>query len=122
MFQIGLDSERLKALTVEDGKLLSDHVALLIGSVGENVSLRRAYCFQGGEGVTVAGYTHPAPQHAHKTLYGKYGALVAFRKELSSNNDEESAVKIPTDQIGRLLCQHIIGKTLYKCHFKYVII
>ncbi|XP_069698470.1 elongation factor Ts, mitochondrial [Periplaneta americana] len=107
--KIGLDSERLRTLSGEDGKPLSDHVALLIGNVGENVALRRAYCFQAHEGVLVAGYTHPAPLNTNnKTLYGKYGALVAFRKA-AQGTEQETPDKLPIEQLGRLMCQHIIG-------------
>jgi len=94
----------------EDGKLLSDHVALLIGSVGENIALRRAYCFQASNGILVAGYTHPTPQNANKTLFGKYGALVAFRQTLPGSTEHETVAKLPVEQLGKLLCQHIIGK------------
>ncbi|PSN56750.1 hypothetical protein C0J52_00077 [Blattella germanica] len=101
--KLGMDSERLRSLLGEDGKPLSDHVALLIGSIGENVMLRRAFCFRACEGITVAGYTHPAPQHSgSKTLHGKYGALVAFKRQ-------DTTSKEPSDRLGRLLCQHIIG-------------
>jgi elongation factor Ts len=93
----------------EDGKLLSDHTALLIGSVGENVILRRAYFFQAAEGILVAGYTHPTPQNTNKTLFGKYGALVAF-KQILPGNTEETVAKLPVEQLGRLLCQHVIGE------------
>ncbi|XP_021921981.1 elongation factor Ts, mitochondrial isoform X2 [Zootermopsis nevadensis] len=107
--KIGLDSEQLKLLPGEDGKLLSDHTALLMGSVGENIFLRRAYCFQANEGILVAGYTHPAPQNTNKVLFGKYGALVAFKQTLPEITEQETVVKLPQDQLGRLFCQHIIG-------------
>lgn len=93
----------------EDGKLLSDHTALLIGSVGENVALRRACCFQASEGILVAGYTHPTPQKSNRTLFGKYGALVSFKQVLPGTT-EETVAKLPVEELGRLLCQHIIGK------------
>ena len=98
----------------EDGKLLSDHTALLIGRVGENVTLRRAYCFQASEEILVAGYTHPIPQNTNKTLFGKYGALVAF-KQILPGSTEETVTKLPVEQLGRLLCQHIIGKKSSCC-------
>ncbi|KAJ9589752.1 hypothetical protein L9F63_017054 [Diploptera punctata] len=112
--KIGLDSERLKSLSCEDGKSLADHTALLIGNVGENVTLRRAYCLQAGEGISVAGYTHPAPSHVQKTLFGKYGALIAFKKISEGCDDDMPIVKMSTDQIGRLMCQHIIGMNPFK--------
>ncbi|PNF31635.1 Elongation factor Ts, mitochondrial [Cryptotermes secundus] len=110
--KIELDSERLKSLPGEDGKPLSDHTALLIGSVGENVALRRACFFQASKGILVAGYTHPAPQKSNRTLFGKYGALVSFKQVLPGTPAEETVAKLPVEQLGRLLCQHIIGQQI----------
>jgi elongation factor Ts len=106
-------------LPAENGKLLSDHTALLIGSVGENVSLRRAYCFQASEGILVGGYTHPTTQNTNKTLFGKYGALVAFKQILPGSN-EDTVAKLSVEQLGKLLCQHIIGKKNSCCPYPLI--
>jgi hypothetical protein len=42
-------------------------------------------------------------------LFGKYGALVAFKQELPGSV-EETVANLPVEQLGKLLCQHIIGK------------
>jgi hypothetical protein len=57
----------------------------------------------------VAGYTHPTPQKSNKVLFGKYGALVAFKQELPGSV-EETVANLTVEQLGKLLCQHIIGK------------
>ncbi|XP_028034139.1 elongation factor Ts, mitochondrial isoform X1 [Bombyx mandarina] len=93
-----LDSEQLGTLHAEGGKKLSEILALFIGSVGENAVLRRAECWKANsEDVKIAGYTHPAPSSASDYSSGKYGALLAYKQP----NDVED--------IGRQLCQHIVG-------------
>ncbi|CAG9784187.1 unnamed protein product [Diatraea saccharalis] len=93
-----LDSEQLSNLSTEGGKKLSETLALFIGSVGENAVLRRAECWKAnGKDVKIAGYTHPAPAAPGQYSAGKYGALLAYR-QTGDNQD-----------IGRQLCQHIVG-------------
>lgn len=92
-----LDSEQLGNLNVE-GKKLSEVLALFIGSVGENAVLRRAECWKANsKDVKIAGYTHPAPTTPTDYSSGKYGALLAYKQP-----DD-------IDDVGRQLCQHIVG-------------
>nr|CAD7266198.1 unnamed protein product [Timema shepardi] len=93
----------------EDGKLLVDHMALHIGNLGENLSLRRAFCFLAEEGVTLAGYTHPAAPIQTGTLLGKYGALVALRENSPETHIDKAPGQLSTEQLGKQLCQHIVG-------------
>ncbi|XP_012285738.1 elongation factor Ts, mitochondrial [Orussus abietinus] len=95
--RIPLDSETLKALPASDGKSLADHSALTIGSVGENLGIRRALCLSVQSGIFLSGCTHPAPTTPHSVFFGRYGALVAYK----------IASKHKT--LGIQLCQHIIG-------------
>lgn len=97
MLQMQIDSEQLGNLSV-DGKKLSESLALFIGSVGENAVLRRAECWKANEkDVKISAYTHPAPAEASDYSAGKYGALLAYKQP----NDHKD--------IGRQLCQHIVG-------------
>ncbi|CAG4943854.1 unnamed protein product [Colias eurytheme] len=92
-----LDSEQLGNLSI-DGKKLSEVIALFIGSVGENAVLRRAECWKANSNdVKISAYTHPAPAVPGDYSAGKYGALLAYKQP----NDVED--------IGRQLCQHIVG-------------
>lgn len=92
-----LDSEQLGNLSIE-GKKLSEIMALFIGTVGENAVLRRAECWKANsKDVKIAGYTHPAPAVASEYSAGKYGALIAYKQ----SGD--------TEDIGRQICQHIVG-------------
>ncbi|KAM3964602.1 elongation factor Ts, mitochondrial isoform 1-T1 [Aphomia sociella] len=93
-----LDSEQLGNLSVDGGKKLSEVLALFIGTVGENAILRRAECWKANnKDVKIAGYTHPAPATSTDYSAGKYGALLAYKQ--SSEHED----------IGRQLCQHIVG-------------
>ena len=92
-----LDPESINELVANDGKSLGDHSALTIGTVGENINIRRAMCMSVQPGVYLYGCTHPAPLNPLPSSYGRYGALVA----LKSNKKNEV--------LGMQLCQHVIG-------------
>ncbi|XP_053672389.1 elongation factor Ts, mitochondrial [Anopheles nili] len=109
--KVGLNGEALKQIVLEDGKSLGDHLALVIGTVGENASLNRAICYKVPDNVQLTGYVHPAPNEEvpfDVPLVGKYGSLVAFKADHSTvqetGDDELNAV-----QVARKVCQHIVG-------------
>lgn len=52
-----LDKAVVGSLAASDGKSLADHVALEVGSIGENMALRRAVHLKGGESILSA-YVH----------------------------------------------------------------
>lgn len=102
--KIGLEAESLRNLKLNDGKTLGDHLALMIGTVGENASLKRAICYKTPEAIRLCGYTHPAPENAvveGNMLIGKYGAIAAF----NSNSEKTEEIR----EIHRKICQHIVG-------------
>lgn len=92
-----LHTELITKLSADDGKSLGDHSALTIGSIGENVNIRRALCMSVQPGVYLYGCTHPSPINPVPSSFGRYGALVAIK----SNKNKEV--------LGMQLCQHIIG-------------
>lgn len=101
LWKLGFEAEALKNLRMADGKTLGDHLALLIGTVGENASIKRAICFKTSNDLQLAGYAHPTSTNVaaaeNTTQIGKYGTIVAFR---GSATDEE---------LQKNLCQHIVG-------------
>jgi elongation factor Ts len=101
--KIGLEMETLRNLKLDDGKTLGDHLALMIGVVGENASLKRAICYKTPEAVRLCGYTHPAPENPAegKLMIGKYGSIAAF----NSNSEKTEEIR----EIHRKICQHIVG-------------
>ncbi|KAG5677114.1 hypothetical protein PVAND_006897 [Polypedilum vanderplanki] len=102
--KIALESESLKNLKLEDGKMLSDHLALLIGKIGENTVLKRAICYKTADTIKLFGFTHPAPESIDeegKVIMGRYGAIAAF----NSNTEASDEVRV----IYRKICQHIVG-------------
>lgn len=92
-----LDGELLKNLSAIDGKTIADHAALTIGSLGENISVKRGLCMTVDPSIQLVGCTHPAPVNPLPASFGRYGALLAF--QCQSENQ----------QLGLQLCQHIIG-------------
>lgn len=84
-----------------NGKSLGDELALMIGSVGENATLRRATCFKSTESITLFGITHPQAEATGNIHLGKYGSIVAYK---STGCDPVESVAIQ-----RNICQHIIG-------------
>lgn len=100
--KVGLNSEALKQIVLEDGKSLGDHLALMIGTVGENASLNRAICFKAPGSIKLTGYVHPAPAEEVPTdipQYGKYGSILAFKNTSPDSNGE----------VAKKVCQHVVG-------------
>ena len=98
-----MDIEQLKELNSDDGKSLADHVALMIGSVGENASLKRALCLRTDpeSGIHVFSYSHPPSFEAGAVQLGRLGGLVAIKRT------EEKPVDL--EDVGRKICQHVVG-------------
>ncbi|XP_015126015.1 elongation factor Ts, mitochondrial [Diachasma alloeum] len=92
-----LDAEALKNLPAVDGKTVADHAALTIGTIGENIAVKRALCMSVDPSIQLVGCTHPASVNPIPASFGRYGALLAF-KSPSENKT-----------LGMQLCQHIIG-------------
>ncbi|XP_030557407.1 elongation factor Ts, mitochondrial [Drosophila novamexicana] len=103
LWKLGFDSDALRNLETPQGGSLADHLALLIGAMGENASIRRALCFKVNNDLRLAGYAHPAPTNVSTTQnitqVGKYGAIVAFRSQLEIDDPE----------VQKGICQQIVG-------------
>lgn len=93
----------MKNIKYDDNKTLGDHLALLIGTVGENTNLRRAICYKVPETLQLVGYAHSTvdQQTSGNLLRGKYGALAAFRASTNSQDDKL--------EVQKKILQHIIG-------------
>ena len=103
-----LDKDYLDKIKQADGKDLSDLVALNIGQIGENLSLKKAEHFaigtQSDQKLHVIGFTHPSGDV--KTLsYGKYGVLMALERTQSAIQPKELNIEV----LGQQLCQHVVG-------------
>lgn len=100
--KVGLNSEALKQIKLADGKSLGDHLALMIGTVGENASLNRAICYKAPENINLIGYVHPAPIEevpSDVPQFGKYGSILAYKQTASDSNAE----------VAKKVCQHVVG-------------
>lgn len=91
----------MKAIEGLAGKSLADELALMIGNVGENATLRRATCFKATEPITLCGNTHPMQLTTSTNVHlGKYGSIVAYK---SAGDSIENSV------LQKNICQHIVG-------------
>jgi len=96
-----ISGEQVGALVDEEGRSLSDLVALNIGQIGENLALGSATLVKAGDGEAICGLCHPSSGASGEVQYGRYAALLSFK----GNPAQDSA----TSSIARGVCQHIIG-------------
>jgi len=90
-----------------DGKTLADLVALNIGQIGENLSLKRAAHFvsdKSNKNIHLVATTHPSGD-VNTLSYGRYGVLLALEKDPSVAMSEEFSIQ----SLGSQLCQHVVG-------------
>lgn len=72
----------------------------MIGTIGENATLRRGIGFKSEDkSIFLSGYAHPSQSNQVGCAFGKFGAIVAFRR-----------IDTPQDlTLERRICQHIVG-------------
>lgn len=98
------------ALCGAEGKSLADHVAVTIGNLGENVTLKRATCLNTqGTGLNIMGLTHPTNSTSSHLLFGKYGSFIIYRKQQDNEKVIQKSMENSHDEILRQMCQHVIG-------------
>lgn len=73
----------------------------MIGTVGENASLRRAFGIKSDDTINLYAYAHPSGNQKGNVLLGKFASVVALRQTETKSADLE--------KLGRSLCQHIVG-------------
>ncbi|BFZ22106.1 hypothetical protein BsWGS_25145 [Bradybaena similaris] len=103
---ISLKKAELDQIIGSDQTKLADFVALNIGNIGENMSLRRGSFLRADSGSVLSSYVHPsgANKSPKSLMFGKYGAIVEMKQK---NKDDEPVLSL-TD-LGSHLCQHIVG-------------
>ncbi|KAJ8260311.1 hypothetical protein GJAV_G00179510 [Gymnothorax javanicus] len=97
-----LSAEDLSTLSVSEGAQLTDLVALTIGRLGENMTLRRAVTVGVPADWRIGSYVHgagPGAGSAGGVVMGRYGALVVYQ---GGRGGAES--------LGRKLAQHVVGE------------
>ncbi|XP_067881018.1 elongation factor Ts, mitochondrial isoform X2 [Heterodontus francisci] len=104
-----LTTEEITQLkTSLDSCPLADQLALAIGNLGENMTIRRAAWVAVPSDWYIGTYVHGTLPAVSPTLtkmtFGKYGAFVIYRP-LEQNS------KVNLSELGRRLGQHIVGMT-----------
>lgn len=95
-----LVGEELNKLPLTEGVSLADHVAFVIGRLGENMSVKRAVTLGVPADWHIGSYVHGSVPGQAQVLMGRYGALVVFQ---GGPVGEEPA-------LGRKLGQHVVGE------------
>uniref|UniRef100_A0A0B7ADC3 Elongation factor Ts, mitochondrial n=1 Tax=Arion vulgaris TaxID=1028688 RepID=A0A0B7ADC3_9EUPU len=104
---ISANKDVLSQVTSSDQSTFADIVALHIGSIGENMSLRRATYLRADNDSVLSTYVHPSsgPNRSAKSiLLGKYGAIV----ELKQKHKVDKPI-MALNELGSHICQHIVG-------------
>ncbi|XP_063329144.1 elongation factor Ts, mitochondrial isoform X1 [Pelmatolapia mariae] len=96
-----LSSDDLSKLSVGEGTSLADQVALTIGRLGENMSLKRAVTVGIPAEWKIGSYVHGGISTQTEVAMGRYGALVVFQ---GGKEGEQ-------EMLGRKLGQHIVGES-----------
>ncbi|XP_022046744.1 elongation factor Ts, mitochondrial [Acanthochromis polyacanthus] len=95
-----LVGDDLSKLRVGEGASLADQVALTIGRLGENMSVKRAVTVGVPAEWHIGSYIHGSVSGQTEVSMGRYGALVVFQ----GGKEEER------ETLGRKLGQHIVGE------------
>ncbi|KAE8626721.1 hypothetical protein XENTR_v10006725 [Xenopus tropicalis] len=100
-----LSGEELLQMKAEES-LLKDQLALAIGKLGENMTMKRAAWVKTPSDIFIGSYMHgilvaDVPSLSNIT-FGKYGALVICK-------DSDSNPKSNISEVGRRLGQHVVG-------------
>lgn len=95
-----LSSDELCKLSADEGTSLADRVALTIGRLGENMSIKRAVSLSIPAEWDVGSYIHGGVSNQTEVAMGRYGALVVFQ---GGKEGEQHT-------LGRKLGQHIVGE------------
>lgn len=97
-----LTGETLNQLKVAatSEETLKDLIALGIGNLGENMSLRRSVLVCAAEGESLATYVHAKVGKSLHAQLGKFGAILRYKATGPADSHQE---------IAKRLCQHVVG-------------
>ncbi|KAF6778163.1 hypothetical protein AHF37_02758 [Paragonimus kellicotti] len=105
----------LNALVLPNASTVSDQTAVVIGSVGENMAVRRGLGWHvpnGSENASrLAAYTHVSTTGIRSGIrdvkFGKYASLIRYRP--MGDQSSTPAWRERAARLGKQLCQHIVG-------------
>ncbi|KAJ1372099.1 hypothetical protein KIN20_034164 [Parelaphostrongylus tenuis] len=91
----------LNSLSDAEGRPFNETVAMTVGKLGENLSVRNLVALYAPEGATLFSAAHPRGESDAVNM-GKYVSVVALRRPQTKG-------LFPTEKLAEQLCQHIIG-------------
>ncbi|XP_048238030.1 elongation factor Ts, mitochondrial-like isoform X2 [Haliotis rufescens] len=128
--KVSMDGTALRDLQAGEGQTLADLVALEVGSVGENMSLRRAVHLRAADNNFLSSFVHvsgPDINTNSECKLGKFGSLLELQdlpvesedtRDSSSSSDsdsdsdsssEEEEAPLTREEACRQLGQHVVG-------------
>ncbi|ETN79197.1 translation elongation factor Ts [Necator americanus] len=91
----------LNALTDTSGKPLSEIVAMTVGKLGENITVRTIMALYAPSGSSLHSAAHPRDGSPSVNM-GKFVSVIALRRAATEG-------MFPTEKLGAQICQHVIG-------------
>ncbi|KAK6753207.1 hypothetical protein RB195_012664 [Necator americanus] len=91
----------LNALTDTSGKPLSEIVAMTVGKLGENITVRKIMALYAPSGSSLHSAAHPRDGSPSVNM-GKFVSVIALRRAATEG-------MFPTEKLGAQICQHVIG-------------
>lgn len=102
-----LSKDEIQGFSTSKDSTIADSVALQIGNLGENISIRRGAYLKHSKSQFIGCYAHnPGQEHTISTefIHGKYGAIILCENQIINNHNKEFQF-----QLGRQLAQHVVG-------------
>ncbi|CAD5231583.1 unnamed protein product [Bursaphelenchus xylophilus] len=87
-------------LRTEGNKTVKEAIAMLIGKLGENITLKKAEILVAKKGLDIYGHVHPNVDSSGVKI-GQFVSVLTLGRDQSSS--------LPTDVLANQICQHIIG-------------
>ncbi|XP_067687790.1 elongation factor Ts, mitochondrial-like [Haliotis asinina] len=126
--KVSLEGAAVQDLQTAGGKTLADMVALEVGSVGENMSLRRAVHLRAAENNFLSSYVHVSGAEINtnsECRLGKFGSLLELQdlpvmseessdstssdSDTDSSSSDEEEAPLTREEACRQLAQHVVG-------------
>jgi len=100
-----IDLAQLKS--PDTNQALSDLVAVNVGMLGENISLRRAVCIKVDDQLHMGSYVHP-PNTITGVSVGRFGGIVLF-KQLPISPETQISELPSLQEVGYELAKQVVG-------------
>ncbi|CAJ0590017.1 unnamed protein product [Cylicocyclus nassatus] len=91
----------IASLSDSNGKSLNEVLAMTVGKLGENITVRSITALYAPQGTSLFSAAHPR-EGVPSVSMGKFVSVIALRRD-------EAPGLFPTDRLAAQICQHVIG-------------